>query len=291
MKHLVSLLLVLCLLCAHCAALASGLPDISGANAASGLPDLSGGEAAKVSLPNPGSYYGSEETLFQEDFAYTDGNTYQVYTFPLVEGLGDMTSEFLRECEDRQFAWTVEKIGDVTAYRITGAAGQAILAPNYQGMIMLMKEPELEMDAAVIQAPEDLALGEYRVMYNGRLLKTDSDDSGNGLNGHYYGCYTMNLYTKVDDPGLITLRFPEDLRTGDKIEIRKGGYDSRILMFSINSLGSIPVWNGRIDTSGKQDYFTMEVLYADENRIRFTFEGSFNDGATTISGEAYFKTP
>ena len=287
MKHLISLLLVLCLLCVPCAALASGLPDISGANAASGLPDLSGGDAAQASLPNPGSYYGAEETLFQEDFAYTDGNTYQVYTYPLVEGWGDLTSDFLKECEARQYAWSVEKLGDVTAYCIKGSAGQAILAPNYQGMIMLMKQPGLEMDAAVIQEQEDLQPGQCRVMYNGRLLDLQDKE----LNGHYYGCYTMNLYTKTNDPGLITLRFPEDMRTGDKVEIHKGGYDARIVEFAINSMGSIPVWNGGIDTSGKQDYFTMEVLYADSTRIRFTFEASFNDGATTISGEAYLKTP
>ena len=53
MKRLVSLFLVLCLLCAHCAAMASGLPEISG------------GEAAKDDLPNADSFPGIAVTFYR----------------------------------------------------------------------------------------------------------------------------------------------------------------------------------------------------------------------------------
>ena len=273
MKKLLSVLFILCMLSAPLQGLAS-LPVI----ATTPVPEV-------PALPNPGTNYNVEATLNQTNFVFPDdGLTYDVYTFPLVNNWGDLTSDYLNACTNRGLKWTSSHIDGIIAYIITAGDLKAILVPNYSGFIMLMVQKGLEMEKAAITEEEPLKLGEGRLYYNGNLCAYSSAE----INGYYRGYHTLNVFPVAKDPNIVNIKFSNDVRTGQVIDITRDHPDKTVYFLTLND--SL-VYDGHLQSNGKKDFFKMEIILSDADSFWFTFEGSFNDGATTISGEFYLPKP
>ena len=282
MKHIrICFCLVLALLMALApAAMANQLPVPSPTQAPAsgsggGLP-VPGNVQPKVApLPHPGSFFGEEGELALTGYEY-DGAVWDVWYIPMGNDWGEQLTGWLKACREAGYTWKPGTTDGNTSYEVTDGEKRALLLPDYYGQIMFMKQDGIEMDEFAAPAEKELQPGQIHLFYGGRD----------------YGFYDINLRTASLSQApihKIYFEIPSYMVTGDRIRITKDTIDTADgAVLQIDDMDYLfHAFAGHNKLISEDDYCEIYLIYRDDDMVRGTFEGRFEDGAVQIAFEFY----
>ena len=182
-------------------------------------PDAVSSALLSGSLPVPADYFGGEGECFSAGFHY-DGSEWEVWFYPQGEGWEEALIRWLDDCEAAGLTWSLEAVpngeGTVMAYAVYHWSDRALLIPDYNGQIMLMKQYALPMEGAVVPVPtptpeptaipEPAGGGHWQRVYDEDAPCPNCDYIGNGKCPLCHGMGYVSYYGyKVDcDPNCNT---------------------------------------------------------------------------------------
>ncbi len=274
MKKWKAILLILTLTaCAVCAG-AEGLPSLNP------LPSIS----LLAPLPDPGVSLGQAGQLYQADFAYENGTTYDTYLYARP----NPAEAFIAAYTDAvgQAGYTVEEgteSGNKALY-ISDGTEKAILLPDYQGYMFFMvpKGFDFVPETAVEPTPAPEVKYNYmRMEYNGQYFESEgSIDGAEYKFGGYKQIFKFNNAPFM----YISFAWPGAAKVGSTYTVlARDGYDKYSVDNSINiSVHGVTDWiNGNVvgtklrDSSGIDDYFTLKITKIENTKYGKLIEGTF----------------
>lgn len=234
-------------------------------------------------LPNPGTYFGTAETLASEGYKYK-GRVYDVYYYDSVPGWNSYMNEWLMACESAGFTWEAEKIDGNQAYVITSGKGQALFFPEYSGTIMLMIENTLEMEKAE-PIDKELEFKTIRMVFNGTQY-TFTNAEAFKLNGSIV-CKGYDVSHNM----LGWVYLPTYIETGSHYRITKedaneyGTYDFTFLIEIGHDQYSAMKFTGPGDYIDVTIDFCDLKNFGDTRKIQCSYEAVLENGKDEISIE------
>ena len=110
------------------------------------------GAARAATLPNPRDYFDDPGMCGDVAYDYDDA-LWEVWYFQQADGWTDGLKAWLDACDANDLTWAVGTVEGRSAYIVRGGGARAVLVPEYDGWIMLMKQYGLEMDGALVPVP------------------------------------------------------------------------------------------------------------------------------------------